>query len=170
MMTADKFGQAYMRGFSRTVRFLVSRGAERDQASEAAQAGWARGWEYLHQLRDESLLLTWINSIAINVYRKSRQKELRLAPLTDIPAPSASSLAAIDAARVLQFCRPNERVLLEQYMQGFTAQDIARDLGVSHTAIRLRLLRARRAVRRNLQRAVRFGTSSPLAAEQPEAA
>jgi DNA-directed RNA polymerase specialized sigma24 family protein len=171
MLTADEFGQAYESGFSRTVRFLIARGAQRDTAMEAAQAGWARGWEYLAQLRDERLLLTWINSIAINVYRRRRQKELPLAPLTEIPAPASVNLAKIDARRALQLCRPGERVLLEQYMQGFTAEDIASTEGVSHTAIRLRLLRARRAVRRNLQdRAEKLGMQYLHDAEQRDAA
>jgi len=168
MITTEDFAQAYVRGFSRTVRFLLARGAARDHASESAQAAWARGWEYLSQLRDERLLLTWINSIAINVYRRSRQKESAFAPLTDIAGPSTQSLAVIDAERALQTCRPSDRVLLEQYMQGFTAEDIARDHGVSHTAVRLRLMRARRSVRRNLRQRARLCAGAP--AENRQAA
>jgi DNA-directed RNA polymerase specialized sigma24 family protein len=153
MITSSDFGNAYVHGFPRTVRFLVARGAIRDHASEAAQAAWARAWEYLPQLRDDRLLLTWINSIAINVYRRSRQKESHFAPLLDVFAPGTpdSNLASIDLGRALRVCRAKERALLMQYMQGFTAEDLARDWGVSYTAIRLRLMRARRAVQRNLK-------------------
>jgi DNA-directed RNA polymerase specialized sigma24 family protein len=152
MITASDFGKAYVHGFPRTVRFLVAKGAISDHASEAAQAAWTRGWECLRQLRDDRLLLTWVNSIAINVYRRNIHKDRHLAPLVDISVAGnpAFSLAAIDLARAIAVCRPNERALLMQYMQGFTAEDMARDRGVSYAAIRLRLMRARRAVQRNL--------------------
>jgi DNA-directed RNA polymerase specialized sigma24 family protein len=56
-------------------------------------------------------------------------------------------MAAIDVARILRFCRPRERQLLELQMQGATTEEIARDSGVTETAIRIRLMRARRAAR-----------------------
>jgi DNA-directed RNA polymerase specialized sigma24 family protein len=62
-MTRDGYGQAYQRGFDRTVGFLVSRGVDRDSANEVAQAVWLRGWERLPQLRNESLVVTWVNTI-----------------------------------------------------------------------------------------------------------
>ena len=65
MMTREEYGQAYQRGFDLTVRLLLSRGAPRDRAREVAQAAWARGWERLSQLRNESLVVTWVNTIAL---------------------------------------------------------------------------------------------------------
>ena len=47
-------------------------------------------------------------------------------------------------------------------MVGFTAEDIAQDLGVTNTAVRIRLLRLRRAVRRHL--------TPPAARQDPEMA
>lgn len=46
-------------------------------ACESAQAAWVRGWGRLGQLRDETLVLTWVNTIALNVYRRL----IREAPL-----------------------------------------------------------------------------------------
>ena len=68
-MTTDEYGQAYQSGFNLTVRFLVSRGLSYDSAQETAQAAWAKGWERLGQLRDQSMVLTWMNSIALNIHR-----------------------------------------------------------------------------------------------------
>lgn len=76
-MTRSAFGQAYQAGFERTIRFLISRGAGRDGAQEAAQAAWVRGWERLHQLRNDDMLLTWVNTIALNIYRRVLQTEER---------------------------------------------------------------------------------------------
>lgn len=152
MVTIEEFEKAYQTGFPRTVRFLVSRGAPADCAREAAQAGWASGWEHLYQLREKCMLFTWINSIALNCYRRSLRKQRLLEPLADVPGPaSADNVSAIDAERALNCCKSHERTLLEQTMSGYTAEDIARGQGVTSTAIRIRLLRLRRAVRRSLE-------------------
>jgi DNA-directed RNA polymerase specialized sigma24 family protein len=145
-MTRSAYGKAYQAGFERTVRFLISRGAARDGAQEAAQAAWVRGWERLNQLRDDGVLLTWVNTIALNMYRRVRQTEERFhQPLPDLYSRLRIDVAAIDVARILRFCKPRERHLLELQMQGVTAKEIARHNGVTETAIRIRLMRARRA-------------------------
>jgi DNA-directed RNA polymerase specialized sigma24 family protein len=147
-MTKSGYGQAYQAGFERTIRFLISRGAPRDGAQEAAQAAWARGWERLHQLRNDDQLLTWVNTIALNLYRRILQTEERFnQPLPELYSRLRIDMAAIDVARILKFCRPRERQLLELQMQGVTTEEIARDNGVTETAIRIRLMRARRAAR-----------------------
>src|SRR5258708_1036554 len=48
-MTVEAYGQAYQRGFDRTIRLLLSRGARSECAKEAAQAAWAKGWERINQ-------------------------------------------------------------------------------------------------------------------------
>ena len=73
-MTTEEYGTAYEHGFALTVRFLISRGLLTDAAEETAQAAWAKGWERLTQLRNEHMLLTWVNSIALNLYRSVRRK------------------------------------------------------------------------------------------------
>jgi len=150
-MTRTSFGQAYQTGFDRTVRFLTSRGAPRDGAQEAAQAAWARGWERLNQLRNEEMILTWVNTIALNVYRGVARRQALTQPLPELHSKFQIDLSVIDADRVLKLCRPSERALLEQQMSGVTTEEIARDHGVTETAIRIRLMRARRAVRSQME-------------------
>jgi RNA polymerase sigma factor (sigma-70 family) len=153
-MTSEGFGQAYQKGFKQTVRFLLSRGVQRDFADEAAQAAWVRGWERREQLRNESVVFTWVNSIALNVYRRLIRREMAHASLPDLHEPTVSiHVAAIDVARILEFCRPSDRELLEQqYVNGVTTEEIAREHGVTKTAIRIRLLRARRDARFQVER------------------
>lgn len=150
-MTRQAYGQAYQSGFDRTVRFLISRGAGGDGAAEAAQAAWARGWERLHQLRDERLLLTWINTIALNLFRGVWRKERLAVPLRERHGEFEIDLTPIDLETVLKTCRGRERALLEMQIQGITAGEIAGEKGVSKTAIRIRLMRARRAARERLE-------------------
>ena len=59
-------------------------------------------------------------------------------------------LAPLDTAKILECCRPADRVLFEHQLSGLTTQEIAQQQRVTTTAIRVRLLRARRAVRARL--------------------
>ena len=97
------------------------------------------------------MVVTWVNAIALNAYRGLRRKEPCYEVLKELRAPDLS-LAAIDVGRILGLCRPRDRALLEQQMQGFTTREIARREGVTTTAIRIRLLRARRRVRSQITR------------------
>jgi RNA polymerase sigma-70 factor, ECF subfamily len=146
-MTKEGYGQAYQRGFGSTVRFLRSRGVAQDLIGDVAQAAWVKGWERLSQLRNESMVNTWVNAIAINVYRSVLRREKSTEVLTDFPGGRGLNVAEIDVVRILKLCPPRDRALLELQMQGATAQEIAQKHGVTVTAIRLRLLRARRAAR-----------------------
>jgi len=152
-MTRNGYGQAYEKGLDLTIRFLRSRGVQRDSACEVAQAAWVRGWEQIGQLRDESLLHSWVNTIALNFYRtlirRGPVSQLRLEPQY---RTTRIDLAAIDLAKVLAHCRPAHRRLLEQRMRGATAAEIASEHGVSATAIRIRLWRALREARSYLER------------------
>jgi DNA-directed RNA polymerase specialized sigma24 family protein len=151
-MTRETYGQAYQKGFRRTVRLLCSRGASAEHAEDVAQAAWLRGWERLHQLRDERTIVSWINAIAINVHRHTIQYEARYQILPDIRGQAGIDLARIDATRILTLCQPRDRVLLEQQMGGLTAEEVAMQQGVSPTAIRIRFFRARRAARETVER------------------
>jgi DNA-directed RNA polymerase specialized sigma24 family protein len=152
-MTGEEYGQAYVRGFDLTVRFLLSRGAWRDIADEAAQTAWAKGWERRDQLRNHSLVITWVNSIALNVYRSLvRREPFKPTQSVACEKTTAIDLAAIDVAQILGFCRPcDQSILRQQYVEGLTTCEMAESYGVTETAIRLRLLRARRDARSQVE-------------------
>jgi len=160
-MTQEGYGQAYRQGFVRTVRLLRSRGASMDYAEDMAQTAWLQGWKKLDQLRDEGMIVSWVNAIAINYHRRGCQREARYQALTDLCGHIGIDLAPLDAAKILKFCRPGDRVLFEHQLGGLTTQEIATKQGVSTTAIRIRLLRARRAVRASVEdRAVQLRRSA----------
>src|SRR5260370_37743717 len=97
-MTTEEYGKSYERGFRLTVRFLGSRGLAGDAAEETAQAPWGKGLEHLGQLRNSHMLVTWVNSIALNVYRRSRRGRV-LQELPALSIPPHAALAAIYAER-----------------------------------------------------------------------
>jgi len=163
-MTREEYGVAYQRGYDLTVRLLVSRGASPDGAIEAAQAAWARGWERLSQLREKSMVGTWVNTIALNAYRGILRRESNFDALPELSTKAGVDLAAIDVDRILGRCRPRDRALLEQQMRGLSNAEMAIMQGVTTTAIRIRLLRARRAVRIQLEgRGARRGLTAHVA-------
>ncbi len=150
-MTKDAFGMAYQHGFEITVRFLMSRGIRPQYALESAQSAWVKGWEMLAQLRDEKMVLSWVNSIALNDYRKCRRQQSKLQNLFDIPGGAEPDMSALDLKRILAFVSMDDRSLLELRMQGSSVNEIAGHYKVSSTAIRLRLLRARRLVKTKVE-------------------
>jgi DNA-directed RNA polymerase specialized sigma24 family protein len=153
MMTRESYGQIYQEGKERTIRFLLSRGVARTMAPDIAQSAWLRGWERLSQLRDERMVVTWVNTIALNQYRRAIRTE-RLQQVIQEPIHGKTTLmnlAAIDVAKVMHLCRPPDRALLQAQMVGVTAKEMAQEQGVTETSIRLRFFRARRSAREALQ-------------------
>ncbi|HEY2844284.1 MAG TPA: RNA polymerase sigma factor [Bryobacteraceae bacterium] len=146
-MKRNEYADAFQKGYSATRRFLLSRGAATDEAEEIAQAAWARGWEYRDQLRDASMVNFWVNSIARNLFR-ARFRTPPVIPLDGIdPSYSMSLEEVIEVRRMLDRCPPRDRQLLEKSLEGYSAEEIARDEGISSTGIRVRMLRIRQGIR-----------------------
>jgi DNA-directed RNA polymerase specialized sigma24 family protein len=140
-----EYALAYSSGHRRTVNFLMSRGLPEDEAAEKAQAAWARGWERRDQIRDKSRTLTWVNAIALNLYRSQARRDARRCEFTDYAVPPQASPTAMDVHRILKKCRPNDRqILTEHYLVGHGIRELALKHGCTETAVRVRLLRARR--------------------------
>jgi RNA polymerase sigma factor (sigma-70 family) len=154
-MTRDEYGQAYQAGFRLTVHFLISQGIVGDAAGEAAQAAWARGWERIEQLRSSKMVVTWVNSIALNLYR-SHLRRPSFEALKDVSVCSQTDWTSIDLQRILNLCNGEERRLLQQqYLEELKISEIANQQGCSETAARIRILRARRAVHKRVWRTPR---------------
>ncbi len=151
-MTKETYGEAYTHGYVRTVRYLCSRGISAEFSQELAQSAWARGWERIQQLRNERMVFTWVNTIALNTYRSGLRNAPQMEPLKEYSCGTQDNLASIDVQRILTRCCPQQRKLFERFLDGATVQEIAQDEQASITAIRLRLLRARRDVFRTLNR------------------
>jgi DNA-directed RNA polymerase specialized sigma24 family protein len=149
-MKRNEYAVAFENGYSATRRFLLSRGAALDDAEEIAQAAWARGWEYRDQLRDPSMVSFWVNSIARNLFR-ARFRTPPLLPLEGVdPSYTMSLEEQIEVKRMLERCPKRDRALLEKSLQGYSAEEMAVDEGISSTGIRVRMLRIRQGIRAQL--------------------
>jgi DNA-directed RNA polymerase specialized sigma24 family protein len=145
IMTREEYSVAYDRGYSKTVAFILSRGASRDTSEDLAQAAWAKGWQYREQIRDPSKVDAWVNTIAFNLFRGSFRKAptVELHP-GDYPSLPRNVAETIDCQRLFARCSPSERKLINGNLAGYTSAELGPRLGLSAVAVRVRLLRLRR--------------------------
>lgn len=148
-MRRTDYSNAFESGYSATRRFLLSRGARVDEAEEIAQAAWVRGWECREQLRDPSLVGYWVNSIARNLFR-ARFRSAPSSPIEDVDAVYSMNLEELELHRLLDRCPQKDRELLEKSLEGYSAEEIAKDSGITSTGIRVRLLRIRQSLKEQL--------------------
>jgi DNA-directed RNA polymerase specialized sigma24 family protein len=148
-MLRNDYAEAFETGYSSTRRFLLARGAPIEEAEEIAQAAWARGWEFREQLRDPGLVSYWVNSIARNLFRARFRAPIQT-EMEEGNAAYTLDLDAIEVGRLLDRCPLRDRQLLEQSLEGYSAEEIALTEGITPTGIRVRMLRIRQALRDQL--------------------
>jgi DNA-directed RNA polymerase specialized sigma24 family protein len=146
LVRPQQYAEAFERGFPGTKRFLLSRGAELDEAEELAQAAWARGWEYRNQLRNLGIIGSWVNSIAYNLLR-AKFRMTATVPIDEMDAHYTMNLREIDLRGMLDRCSPHDRDLLEKNLEGYSSDELAKSMGITSTGIRVRLHRIRQSLR-----------------------
>jgi RNA polymerase sigma factor (sigma-70 family) len=144
-MTRDQYSRAYTKSYPSTVRFLVSRGLSGESAEEAAQAAWAKGWEHRANLRNPSRVASWVNTIALNLFRNWFRRRESPEELPEIPTAPRIDARAIDLHRTLDRCAPRDcELLVGHYLEGYTSEELGERTGCTAVAVRVRLLRVRR--------------------------
>ena len=131
-------------------------GGDPELAAEAAQSAWIRAWRRLGDLRDPAGLRPWLMSIAANEARqmvrsggRRRLREINVAPHGT--TVEAAVTARIDLSNALATIEPLDRELLAlRYLAGLDSSEIGRAVGMSATAVRSRLARARERLRAEL--------------------
>lgn len=128
-----------------------------DIAADAAQAAWAIAWKRLDSLRDPARLRPWLMSVAANearqIVRRQGRRRVREIVVDEIPgaSPDASLVARLDLARALERIDPRDRTMLAmRYAVGLDSKEIAREVGMTPTAVRSRLARAIARLREEL--------------------
>ncbi len=144
-ITREAFAAAYEQGSTRTVNFLMSKGFPEDEAREAAQAAWVRGWERRHQIRKPDKAVPWVNAIALNLGRNRIRRQARLQMFEEEPTMTPDPTVAVDVEKLLGGCRERDRSLLtKRYLFGWGIEDLAQESECTRRAIRVRLHRARK--------------------------
>lgn len=139
---------SYLRIYRYILRRINDTEAAEELAADVFRVAWQK-WETA-----ESPDVPWLYSVARNLvgnaYR-SRERhhalQVRLESAAFPPAESTPGIASVDAA--LDSLRPQEREILQlAYWDDLGIADIARVLGCSAAAAKVRLHRAREAFRR----------------------
>jgi RNA polymerase sigma-70 factor (ECF subfamily) len=150
-ITREQYAEAYSNGYEKTTRFLVSRAVDFEIAEETSQAAWARGWEHRHKLRNPAMVLSWVNTIALNLFRNWYRRREAAHLIPEISVPPQTSPQAIDVQRALSKCAPADREMLEKhYVAGYTSAELGHEMGCTPVAVRVRVLRARRRIRKKI--------------------
>jgi RNA polymerase sigma-70 factor (ECF subfamily) len=118
---------------------------DHDLADDAVQAAWHRAWHKLRQLREPARVRAWLLTIAANEARQALRRRARLVrmppELSEAP-PMRDRIDALDLARALSQLKPEDRVLVGlRYVSGFSAPELAIELGISAEGVRSRLKR-----------------------------
>ncbi|MEZ5364254.1 MAG: sigma-70 family RNA polymerase sigma factor [Bryobacterales bacterium] len=145
-ITRAEYGRAYDASHDKTVHFLMARGVPAQQAEDAAQAAWTRGWEKRATLRKIGSVAGWINSIALNIFRNDYRRGKRVDQLDDpiIAESVRPDGPRVDVENSLKVCSPEDREMLsELYVAGYSSQEVAQRHGLKPSTVRVRMFRVR---------------------------
>lgn len=133
-------------------------GGSQPDAEDVIQEAWIRGVRKLGTFRWESSLRTWLSAIALNQAREVLRKRSR-APVTELPeglelpARPTRDGERLDLERAIARLPAGYRsVLVLHDIEGFTHEEISRQLDIAVGTSKSQLFDARRAMRALLQK------------------
>jgi RNA polymerase sigma-70 factor (ECF subfamily) len=167
------FDTLYRRYGDRVFRFGLRLCGHEEDARDVLQDTFLNVFRYLPSFRGEASLQAWIFRIASSACLKRRRRGKYLSkdhvslseagaerqsppePASPAPGPLTEAMRAELARRVDESVerlpRPERAVLVLRDLEGLSADETARALGLSVPAVKSRLHRARRKLRRALE-------------------
>jgi RNA polymerase sigma-70 factor (ECF subfamily) len=152
----DAFRALYLRHTPR-LRMVVLRllgAARRDEVDDVVQETWLAGCRGIHRFTGDAQFSSWLTTIGIrSVYaRFGRSDELETTLFDELPAPTGAGPATvIDLERALSRLPDQQRAVVVLHdVEGFTHEEIGRQLGIAVGTAKATLSRARSALRRLL--------------------
>lgn len=137
----------------------------RETAADVAQDAFVRAWRALPRFRGEAAFSTWLHRITVNTASTMRRRQRRHAAVAlDDVAPALADeavgpeqagvsadlrVALRDALRRLP--QGQRAVVLMKDVYGWSHQEVADVLGITVTAAKVRLHRARRRLQADLE-------------------
>jgi len=119
-----------------------------------------RAWKALDSLKDESAAKSWLITILRREYARTFERKVpKFTDVDSVEVPEDAQLEPEDRLEV-QLLRRNMRKLppkyreplLLQVVMGYSCEQIARQLGISKSAVMTQLFRAREQLRERLQK------------------
>lgn len=161
--------QRHNRRVFRTTRSILRSDAE---AEDAAQYAWLSAYQHLAQWDGRARFSTWLTRIAINAALRCRRTDDRIGRLAlledvaaDMRAPSPGpegDLARVQARALIERAMDSlpeafRVVLVLRDVEELSSAEAADTLGVTDEVVRVRLHRARRALRAQIEEEVDSG-------------
>ena len=155
------FRTLYVRHTPR-LRMIIWRllGQLRDEADDVVQETWLASCRGMHRFNGGAQFGSWLTTIGIRAaYRRSLEKAPNEEELGEIATEAAGDgpLTTIDLERALARLSSHQRAIVVLHdVEGFTHEEIARQLGVAVGTSKGTLSRARAALRRMLNDGVSY--------------
>ncbi len=160
------FERLYRAHVDRVFSLCVRMCGSRTRGEELTQDVFVRAWEKLPSFRGESAFSTWLHRVAVNIAlndRKvqSRERARRVEPDEDgrVEAREEGAVSAapvgerLDLEAAIALLPPGaRRVFVLHDVEGFTHEEIAREMGVTPGGTKSQLHRARTLLREALSR------------------
>jgi len=158
----DAFEQLYRLHAGRVYALCLRLAGDADAARTLTQDVFVRAWERLGGFRGDSAFSSWLHRLAVNVVladgraASRRERRVRIAGATeelDAPDPRAWSPEQLDLERAIAALPPGARAVLVLYeVEGYSHEEIARMTGIAPGTSKAQLHRARRLLRKALDR------------------
>jgi RNA polymerase sigma factor (sigma-70 family) len=156
------FAELYERYYDKVKIYCLKALGNLEQAKDVAQNILIRAFEKLPTLHNAQLWTAWLFTIArnevLNFHKQLRQH--RVDSINDIPyvadqtnddMPSDEHEQLLSAVETL-IKSPEARILKLKYVDGLTIDQLCEDLSLKESTVKMRLLRARQAMRETYYR------------------
>ena len=156
------FREIYHQELGRVYALCLRLAGDRTEAEELTQDVFVRAWERLASFRGESAFSSWLHRLAVNTVlearRKRRRREARVLVVEDPavlerPGVEARPGLRIDLERAIATLPEGAReVFLLHDVEGYGHAEIAGLCGIAEGTSKAQLFRARRLLRKALER------------------
>lgn len=123
---------------------------------DAVQDAIMRAWKSLPRLRDDGSFKPWLIRILINACHDIQKHHRRNISTDSVPEPPLEGASRADELKYALFTLEESLRLpvLLHYIDGYSVRETARMLGITENAVKLRLMRGRKALKRQLMEEV----------------
>ncbi|MEL7435136.1 MAG: sigma-70 family RNA polymerase sigma factor, partial [Chloroflexota bacterium] len=150
----------------RLYRWMLSLTQQHHFAEDIVQETYITAWQNQHKITDITGIDKWLNAIAYNIYRRWQRQQgthvSREMPLTDAPQDMLAEYQLdhdelsdlLDNA--LAMLSPKSRaILIARYLEEQPQAKVARDLGMTESAVAVRLHRGKLTLRKLIENDLR---------------
>ena len=129
-------------------------------AKDLVQETYLRAWKALDKLKDTKAVKSWLITILRREYARTFERKVpKFTDVETVVVPEDSELEPEDRTElrllrqgILQLAPKYREPLLLQVVMGYSCEEIAKELGVSKSAVMTQLFRAREQLKTRLQK------------------